>query len=205
MDFYVCIIINVILIIFYGICFYKYNQKLQKTFIKITNEMKTKEKKLKDFNKKEVLNYKQKIKNTKWVKDKKITKCVVGKYKLLIGDYMLESASNTFHTLTMMGFEVDVVKTSDDLIHILEQDNDYDFILSNSTYDENSSITFGIQAMEYLKNKNILKSPFIVVSIYNEKEKFLNLGFDSFINKYIDEKKVIEGFATFGIKFISKN
>lgn len=205
MDFYVCIIINVILIIFYGICFYKYNQKLQKTFIKITNEMKTKEKKLKDFNKKEVLNYKQKIKNTKWVKDKKITKCVVGKYKLLIGDYMLESASNTFHTLTMMGFEVDVVKTSDDLIHILEQDNDYDFILSNSTYDENSSITFGIQAMEYLKNKNILKSPFIVVSIYNEKEKFLNLGFDSFINKYIDEKKVIEGFAPFGIKFISKN
>ena len=124
---------------------------------------------------------------------------VVGKKipKILIGDYNPSSARNTCGVLMRMGFDVDVVETAEDVIEKVKSFMHYDLIISNNEYygsKHKSKITSSYQLLDGLKEIEDFDTPVIVLTVSNDREKFLSYGFNEHIQKVLDEEKVMEVF-----------
>jgi CheY-like chemotaxis protein/Na+-transporting methylmalonyl-CoA/oxaloacetate decarboxylase gamma subunit len=131
-------------------------------------------------------------KNIKYTTNKKI--------KVLIGDYTDSMAPFTNSILRNMGIETEVVPTASDIIDRVKDGNDYDLIITNNTYSNGES---GEKVLE-LKEEKDFSIPIVVLTVrHNSRMEFLSAGFDEYIEKPIDEKKVINVFTKFidGLEF----
>lgn len=131
-------------------------------------------------------------KNIKYTTNKKI--------KVLIGDYTDSMAPFTNSVLRNMGIETEVVPTASDIIDRVKSGNDYDLIITNNTYSNGES---GEKVLELKEDKNF-SIPIVVLTVrHNSRMKFLSAGFDEYIEKPLDEKKVINVFTKFidGLEF----
>lgn len=131
-------------------------------------------------------------KNLKYTTNKKI--------KVLIGDYTDSMAPFTNSVLRNMGIETEVVPTASDIIDRVKDGNDYDLIITNNTYSNGES---GENVLE-LKEEKDFSIPIVVLTVrHNSRMEFLSAGFDEYIEKPLDEKKVINVFTKFidGLEF----
>lgn len=131
-------------------------------------------------------------KNIKYTTNKKI--------KVLIGDYTDSMAPFTNSVLRNMGIETEVVPTASDIIDRVKDGNDYDLIITNNTYSNGES---GENVLE-LKEEKDFSIPIVVLTVrHNSRMEFLSAGFDEYIEKPLDEKKVINVFTKFidGLEF----
>lgn len=131
-------------------------------------------------------------KNLKYTTNKKV--------KVLIGDYTDSMAPFTNSVLRNMGIETEVVPTASDIIDRVKDGNDYDIIITNNTYSNGES---GEKVLELKEDKNF-SIPIVVLTVrHNSRMKFLSAGFDEYIEKPLDEKKVINVFTKFidGLEF----
>lgn len=122
------------------------------------------------------------------------------KVKVLLGDYTTSMAPFTNSILRSMGIETEVVPTASDIIDRVKNGNTYDIIITNNTYSNGES---GEKVLELKENKDF-SIPIIVLTVqHNSRAEFLRAGFDEYIEKPIDEKKVISVFTKFidGIEF----
>ena len=131
-------------------------------------------------------------KNIKYTTNKKI--------KVLIGDYTDSMAPFTNSVLRNMGIETEVVPTASDIIDRVKSGNDYDLIITNNTYSNGES---GEKVLELKEDKDF-SIPIVVLTVrHNSRMEFLSAGFDEYIEKPLDEKKVINVFTKFidGLEF----
>lgn len=131
-------------------------------------------------------------KNIKYTTNKKI--------KVLIGDYTDSMAPFTNSVLRNMGIETEVVPTASDIIDRIKDGNDYDLIITNNTYSNGES---GVKVLE-LKEEKDFSIPIVVLTVrHNSRMEFLSAGFDEYMEKPLDEKKVINVFTKFidGLEF----
>lgn len=131
-------------------------------------------------------------KNIKYTTNRKI--------KVLIGDYTDSMAPFTNSVLRNMGIETEVVPTASDIIDRVKDGNDYDLIITNNTYSNGES---GEKVLELKEDKDF-SIPIVVLTVrHNSRMKFLSAGFDEYIEKPLDEKKVINVFTKFidGLEF----
>ncbi len=197
------------LVVFIIICFCYISEYGEKTKTKIEElnkeiERLNKEVELRDIYKREVerIEFDKEIKSVgieKMTISKEHKYKVVGKKipKILIGDYNPSSARNTCGVLMRMGFDVDVVETAEDVIEKVKSFMHYDLIISNNEYygsKHKSKITSSYQLLDGLKEIEDFDIPVIVLTVSNEREKFLSYGFDEHIQKVLDEEKVMEVF-----------
>lgn len=131
-------------------------------------------------------------KNLKYTTNKKI--------KVLIGDYTDSMAPFTNSVLRNMGIETEVVPTASNIIDRVKDGNDYDLIITNNTYSNGES---GEKVLELKEDKDF-SIPIVVLTVrHNSRMEFLSAGFDEYIEKPLDEKKVINVFTKFidGLEF----
>lgn len=131
-------------------------------------------------------------KNIKYTTNRKI--------KVLIGDYTDSMAPFTNSVLRNMGIETEVVPTASDIIDRVKDGNDYDLIITNNTYSNGES---GEKVLELKEDKDF-SIPIVVLTVrHNSRMEFLSAGFDEYIEKPLDEKKVINVFTKFidGLEF----
>ena len=122
------------------------------------------------------------------------------KIKVLIGDYTDSMAPFTNSVLRNMGIETEVVPTASDIIDRVNDGNDYDLIITNNTYSNGES---GEKVLELKEDKDF-SIPIVVLTVrHNSRMEFLSAGFDEYIEKPLDEKKVINVFTKFidGLEF----
>ena len=122
------------------------------------------------------------------------------KIKVLIGDYTDSMAPFTNSVLRNMGIETEVVLTASDIIDRVKDGNDYDLIITNNTYSNGES---GEKVLELKEDKDF-SIPIVVLTVrHNSRMEFLSAGFDEYIEKPLDEKKVINVFTKFidGLEF----
>lgn len=122
------------------------------------------------------------------------------KIKVLIGDYTDSMAPFTNSVLRNMGIETEVVPTASDIIDRVKDGNDYDLIITNNTYSNGES---GEKVLELKEDKDF-SIPIVVLTVrHNSRMEFLSAGFDEYIEKPLDEKKVINVFTKFidGLEF----
>ena len=197
------------LVVFIIICFCYISEYGEKTKTKIEElnkeiERLNKEVELRDIYKREVerIEFDKEIKSVgieKMTISKEHKYKVVGKKipKILIGDYNPSSARNTCGVLMRMGFDVDVVETAEDVIEKVKSFMQYDLIISNNEYygsKHKSKITSSYQLLDGLKEIEDFDTPVIVLTVSNDREKFLSYGFNEHIQKVLDEEKVMEVF-----------
>ena len=197
------------LVVFIIICFCYISEYGEKTKTKIEElnkeiERLNKEVELRDIYKREVerIEFDKEIKSVgieKMIISKEHKYKVVGKKipKILIGDYNPSSVRNTCGVLMRMGFDVDVVETAEDVIEKVKSFMQYDLIISNNEYygsKHKSKITSSYQLLDGLKEIEDFDTPVIVLTVSNDREKFLSYGFNEHIQKVLDEEKVMEVF-----------
>lgn len=120
--------------------------------------------------------------------------------KILVGDYHNWMAPLTNGILREMGISTEVVPTASDIIDRIKNGNEYNFIITNNTYPNGES---GSNVLS-LKEDSNFNIPIIVLTVEQDKRRqFINLGFDEYIEKPIDYKKVINTLCKFDkdIKF----
>lgn len=195
--------------IFILICFCYISQYSEQTKNKIEelnkeNEKLKKEVELRDIYKREVerIDYDKEIKSVgidKMVICKEHSYRIAGRKKpqILVGDYNPSSARNTCGVLMRMGFDVDVVETAEDIIERVKSFKNYDLIITNNEYygeKHHSKITKSSQLLDSLKEIEDFKTPVIVLTVSDDREKFISYGFDEHIQKLLDEEKVMSVF-----------
>lgn len=195
--------------VFILICFCFISDYVEKTKNKIEelnkeNERLKKEIEIRDIYKREVerIEYDKEIKSIgidKMTISKEHQYRVVGKKipKILIGDYNPSSVRNTCGVLMRMGFDVDVVETAEDVIEKVKTFKHYDLIISNNEYygsKHKSKITKSYELLDKLKEIEDFDTPVIVLTVSNDREKFISYGFNEHIQKVLDEEKVMEVF-----------
>lgn len=195
--------------VFILICFCFISDYVEKTKNKIEelnkeNERFKKEIEIRDIYKREVerIEYDKEIKSIgidKMTISKEHQYRVVGKKipKILIGDYNPSSVRNTCGVLMRMGFDVDVVETAEDVIEKVKNFKHYDLIISNNEYygsKHKSKITKSYELLDKLKEIEDFDIPVIVLTVSNDREKFISYGFNEHIQKVLDEEKVMEIF-----------
>lgn len=195
--------------VFIIICFCFISDYVNKTKTQIEElnkeiERLNKEVELRDVYKREVerIEFDKEVKSVgieKMTISKKHQYRVIGKKKpkILIGDYNLQSVRNSCGVLMKMGFDVDVVETAEDVIERVKSFMRYDLIITNNEYygsKHKSKITSSYQLLNKLKELEDFNTPVIVLTISDEREKFISSGFNEHIQKILDEEKVIEVF-----------
>ena len=195
--------------VFILICFCFISEYVEKTKNKIeelNNEIDrlNKEVEIRDIYKRELerIDYDKEIKSVgidKMLIIKNHNWNVVGKKKpkILVGDYNPSSARNTCGTLMRMGFDVDVVETAEDIIERVKTFMHYDLIISNNEYygsKHKSKITSSFKLLDELKEIEDFDTPVIVLTVSNERDKFISYGFSEHIEKVLDEEKIVKTF-----------
>lgn len=120
--------------------------------------------------------------------------------KILVGDYHNWMAPLTNGILREMGITTEVVPTASDIIDRIKNGNEYNFIITNNTYPNGES---GSNVLS-LKEDSNFNIPIIVLTVEQDKRRqFISLGFDEYIEKPLDYKKVINTLCKFDkdIKF----
>lgn len=195
--------------VFILICFCFISDYVEKTKNKIDelnkeNERLKEEIEIRDIYKREVerIEYDKEIKSIgidKMTISKEHQYRVVGKKipKILVGDYNPSSVRNTCGVLMRMGFDVDVVETAEDVIEKVKNFKHYDLIISNNEYygsNHKSKITKSYELLDRLKEIEDFDIPVIVLTVSNDRDKFISYGFNEHIQKVLDEEKVVEVF-----------
>lgn len=123
--------------------------------------------------------------------------------KVLLGDYHSGMAPLSNSILRNMGIETEVVPSASDIIDRIQEGKKYDMIITNNTYPK------GECGRDVLKLKEIagFNIPIVVLTTeIKSRDRFLDYGFDEYIEKPLDEKKVKDVFKKLlkDVKF-SKN
>lgn len=148
----------------------------------------------------EIKTKERKKKSVEW--NKKIQSTFNGKIKyetsksikVLLGDYHSGMAPITNSVLMSMGIETEVVPTASDIIDRITDGKKYDFIITNNTYSNGES---GSDVLS-LKEKDNFNIPIIVLTVeQGQRDRFIDMGFDEYIEKPIDEDKVKKVFTSF--------
>lgn len=114
--------------------------------------------------------------------------------KVLVGDYTNSMAPFTNSVLKNMGIDTEVVPTASDIIDRINDGKKYDIIITNNTYSNGES---GENVLKLKENKDF-STPIIVLTVqHNSRLEFLSAGFDEYIEKPINEEKVISVFKEF--------
>lgn len=109
--------------------------------------------------------------------------------RILIGDYNEEALKNAVDIIEKMGFNVDVVTSSNDIIDKIKHNYKCDLIITNNIYKSGCD---GPTMLTELKKINGFNIPVVINTISkNEKEYFIDIcGFDDYIIKPINEKNI---------------
>ena len=101
--------------------------------------------------------------------------------RALIGDYFTPSSNITKQTLESLGFEVDVIARSQDVIQVIKSNNNYDVIFSNNIYRDGT----GPDCLKELRKIEGFNTPVIIHTVsQNLEDYFINVvGFDGYIVK----------------------
>lgn len=111
--------------------------------------------------------------------------------KVLLGDYHSGMAPFSNSVLRTMGIETEVVPSASDIIDRIQEGKKYDLIITNNTYPK------GECGMDVLLLKEIagFNIPIVVLTTeMKSRNRFLDYGFDEYIEKPLDEKKVKDVF-----------
>lgn len=103
--------------------------------------------------------------------------------RALVGDYFTPSSNITKEVLERLGFEVDVIEKSQDVIQIIKSNNNYDVIFSNNIYKDGT----GPECLKELRKIEGFNTPVIINTVSkNQEDYFINvIGFDGYIVKPI--------------------
>lgn len=112
--------------------------------------------------------------------------------KALIGDYTNSMAPFTNSVIKTMGIETEVVPSASDVIERAKnKNNHYDIIITNNVYPSGES---GDMVLGEIKD-NKIDIPVIILTVDQDSRNwFISKGFDEYIEKPIDEDKVIKIF-----------
>jgi len=112
--------------------------------------------------------------------------------KALIGDYTNSMAPFTNSVIKTMGIETEVVPSASDVIERAKnKNNHYDIIITNNVYPSGES---GDMVLDEIKD-NKIDIPVIILTVDQDSRNwFISKGFDEYIEKPIDEDKVIKIF-----------
>ncbi len=129
--------------------------------------------------------------------DKEIKKNFLFKSKkVIIGDYMEETALNTMKILQSFGITVDVVRSGKDIVDRIQHGYKYDLIFTNNVYENGGS---GSKTLMELKSIKGFKTPVIIHTVSgNQRDYFINeCHFDEYITKPVTQdnlKPILEKF-----------
>ena len=121
--------------------------------------------------------------------------------KILVGDYTISMAPYTNSILKSMGIETEVVPTASDIIERIKSESHYDLIITNNIYANGER---GYTVLEKIKFEEKNDIPIIILTVdQNARKEYISQGFDEYIEKPLDEKKVINVFTKFidGLEF----
>lgn len=121
--------------------------------------------------------------------------------KILVGDYTASMAPYTNSILKSMGLETEVVPTASDIIERIESESHYDLIITNNIYANGER---GYTVLEKIKFEEKNDIPIIILTVdQNARKEYIGQGFDEYIKKPLDEKKVMNVFTKFidGLEF----
>jgi PleD family two-component response regulator len=128
------------------------------------------------------------------------------KLKILIGDYMVSTISNTNSVLRSLGIETYAVSSAEDILDLIRNGEKFDVIITNNIY-KNSRYD-GTLLLNELKEIKNFKTPVIILTVsQDEREYFINeCGFDEYMTKVLTQEKAIKGISRVvpKIKFIKK-
>ena len=122
--------------------------------------------------------------------------------KALIGDYTNSMAPLTNSIIRTMGIETEIVPTASDIIDRIKNGNKYDIIITNNFYPKGES---GQMVLDTLKEDVNFKIPIVILTVDEDaRDIYLDKGFDEYIQKPIDEEKIIKIFPKLikDLKFI---
>lgn len=139
-------------------------------------------------------NYYNEIKEKNYPSIKKLDKYKPNKkIKVLVGDYMPSSITNTINVLESMGIEVDVAKSGVGIIRKIKQGNNYDLIISNNVYDKGNYD--GYRTMNMLKEIKGFNTPVIVLTISKgQRNEFMSRGWDDYMEKLLTQEQILDIF-----------
>lgn len=112
--------------------------------------------------------------------------------RILVGDYIEYSISNTVSVLESMGIKTTMAKSGLEIIKRIKDGEQYDLIISNNIYDRGHCD--GPQTLNRLKEIDNFNIPVIVLTISeNEREHFIyHCGFNEYMTKLLTQEKVLE-------------
>lgn len=108
--------------------------------------------------------------------------------KAIIGDYLACSSDNTKNVLKSLGFTVDVVPSSKELIETIKYGEHYDIIFSNNIYRDGT----GPECLQELKKIKGFSTPVVIHTITKDARKQFveGIGFDEYIEKPITQENI---------------
>ncbi len=148
-------------------------------------------------------NYYNEIKEKNYPIIRKLDKYKPNKeIKVLVGDYMPSSITNTINVLESMGIKVDVAKSGVGIIRKIKQGNKYDLIISNNVYDKGNCD--GYKTMTMLKAIKGFNTPVVVLTVsIGQRNEFMSKGWDDYMEKLLTQQQVLNVFTKRidGLKF----
>ena len=111
--------------------------------------------------------------------------------KVIIGDYMPESAAITNRVIRSLGIETTIVPSPEDIFDLLKSKEKYDLIITNNIY-KNSDYD-GSKIVYEIKNELNSKTPIIVLTVSKNREHYFiyECGFNGYLEKPLEEEKAI--------------
>ncbi len=109
--------------------------------------------------------------------------------KALVGDYFTFSYANTKMVLTSLGMSVTIEETMNGVKDRILKGEHYDVIFTNNIYRGGT----GLQLLKELKEIENFNIPIIIHTISEKPiQHFLNLGFDGYLKKPIQQEETIQ-------------
>ena len=114
--------------------------------------------------------------------------------KVLVGDYIEYSISNTVSVLESMGIKTAMAKSGLEVIKRIKDGEQYDLIISNNIYDRGRCD--GPDTLKRLREIDNFNTPVIVLTISeNARSQFVDeYGFNEYMTKLLTQEKVLETF-----------
>ena len=107
------------------------------------------------------------------------------KLNVLVGDYMKETSLHANKILKSLGFETYFVKSSSDIIDLIDHDEKFDLIISNAIYKNSIDGTVMVSSLKGVYKIDI--PVFVLTVSTNDEEYFLSEGFDGFLPKPLNQ------------------
>ena len=107
--------------------------------------------------------------------------------KVLVGDYNEITRDLTSNILKSFSIKVYELSSSSDILKKIKSGKKYDLIITNNIYKDDMD---GLTLLKELKNIENFSTPIIITTIDKNRDYYINLGFDEYINKPLDIEKV---------------